>query len=441
MADSSRRVAIKALVQQGKEKRAVDEVLAPLLEKAGLRGPDRSLTMALVYTVLRRRGELDGMVQKYSNKKLAKLDPLVLAALRVGVVQLMFMERIPASAAVNETVKGLGRQPKWLKGFVNGVLRAVARQQDKAGWICQGVSPLVNHPVWLTEMLVRQYGAAQAEAICRANDQQPSLALRLNSKLTSQADYSAMLAGEGIASQPGPAPFSLLLPDFSGAIDSLPGYAQGLFHVQDSGAQLACEMLGSLGPGRYLDGCAGLGGKTIVLDQLLPPEAQLLAVEPQAQRFKLLKQNLRRSQCRSVGCHQQSLADFAASQPAASFQAIVLDVPCSGLGVIRRQPDIRWNRSPADLQERPQQQLALLETAAPLLAPAGHLLYITCSLARQENEEVIAAFLHGQSGFTSQQPQVSHLAPFVDDQGFLHTLPSQEMDGFFACCLHKDGRP
>jgi 16S rRNA (cytosine967-C5)-methyltransferase len=438
---TSRALAIRCLVAQQRGKDPVDQVFADQLRRHPLPDErDRQLAMALVYGVLRHGQELDTLLQAASKTKLAKLDPLVLQALRCGLFQLLFMDRVPASAAVNETVQALGRQPQWLKGFVNGVLRALAR--DLAG-VRQRLAALapeqrLNHPAWLVAQWHEQFGQQLCHDICLANNSLPPLSLRLNPRLVCRHDFLAELIARGIVAQPGAyAEHGVLLPDFHGPIDSLPGYAEGWFHVQDEAAQLIADFFADLPVGRYLDGCAGLGGKTLLLDQVLPPEAELVAVEPHEGRRRLLAENLARCRCRPVALHAATLADFAASTPPC-FTGILLDAPCSGLGIIRRQPDIRWNRSPADLVSLAQNQLDLLTTAARLLCPGGVMVYVTCSLSPLENEGVIAAFLAAQPHFTLMPPQLSGPSSgLLTDQGFLRTLPSQGLDGFFAARLTR----
>ncbi|MEN8257254.1 MAG: 16S rRNA (cytosine(967)-C(5))-methyltransferase RsmB [Thermodesulfobacteriota bacterium] len=435
---TSRAIAILCLVEQDKSKEPVDQILATFFEQNPLADDrDRQLTMALIYGVLRHRQELDVLLKTYSKKALSKLNPLVLQALRIGLVQLLFLDRIPESAAVNETVKGLGRQPKWLKGFVNGVLRAVVRDIDG---VRQRLNDLpiekrLNHPEWLVSMWEKQFGRKQALDLCITNNTPPPLGLRLNPHLVSRDVFLKQLKDHNSACPGNFTDHSVLLSDFHGRIDSLPGYDEGLFHVQDEAAQLIASFFTDLPSGAYLDGCAGLGGKTILLDQVLATDATLTAVEPHEGRLGLLQKNLDRCHCRPISLHATTLQKLSEKHPAA-FDGILLDAPCSGLGIIRRQPDIRWNRSMADLAKLARTQLALLSSAATLVKPGGVVVYVTCSLSTIENEEVIASFLNGHPQFTIMPPVLSDQAhSLVTNPGFLRTLPSQGLDGFFAARL------
>jgi len=377
------------------------------------------------------------------------MKPLTLMALRVGAYQLLFLDRIPDSAAVNESVRVLReeRQPRWLVNFANGVLRAIARNKDVLPGPdapdAQGVLTL-DHPEWLVRRWQAAYGQEQAALICQANNREPALTLRVNTLRTTGEELAGMLRAHGCGIRPGRfVPDSLVPDNFVGPVTGLPGYAEGLFHVQDEAAQLVALLLSPLAPGqRCLDACAGLGGKTCHLAQLLPKGAELLAVEPSAYRFRLLAQNLARLHLEGrVKQFQGRLEDFAPAQPG-RFARILVDAPCSGTGVIRRHPDIRWNRKPEDLPVYQRQQLELLELAWALLAPDGVLVYATCSLEPEENQQVVASFLQRHAEFTVTDCRdflPPSAAELVDPSGYFCPTPDRGLDGFFAARLQRTG--
>lgn len=439
---TSRALAIRCLVEQNHSKEAVDQIFAALLDKHPLQDErDRQLAMALVYGVLRHRQELDVLLQSYSKTALGKLKPHVLQALRIGLAQLLFLDRIPESAAVNETIKALGRQPKWLKGFVNGVLRTLVRNIDEVRERLASLPPekTLNHPDWLVALWDKQFGPQQTQELCKINNSPPPLSLRVNSQRLSREDFIGRLEAMGVEGTPGKfSEQAVLLADFHGRINTLPGYDEGLFHVQDEAAQLIASFFTDLPSGTYLDGCAGLGGKTILLDQVLPADATLVANEPNSGRLARLKENIERCQCRPISFHSDTLQHFA-KEPGVAFDGVLLDAPCSGLGVIRRQPDIRWNRCPEDLEKLAKIQMDILTAAAKMVSLGGVVVYVTCSLATLENEEVVAAFLSGHPEFSIKPPLLSGQAQeLLTEEGFLRTLPSQGLDGFFAARLIKN---
>lgn len=438
---TSRAIAIRCLVEQNRSKEPVDQVLAGFFDQHPPKDDrDRQLAMALVYAVLRHRQELDAVLQHYSKTALKKLKPLVLQALRIGLVQLLFMDRIPESAAVNETIKALGQQPKWLKGFANGVLRSMVRDISGVRQCLVDLPPekRLNHPEWLVSMWDGQFGQTQSRELCMANNTLPPLSLRLNPHRIDRPDFLRQLVDIGIIAQPGKfTDQAVLLYDFHGRIDSLPGYNEGWFHVQDEAAQLIASFFTDLPTGAYLDGCAGLGGKTILLDQILPADASLAAVDPKAGRHTLLQENLNRCHCRPISLYATTLQEFILNLDL-QFDGVLVDAPCSGLGVIGRQPDIRWNRTFEDLEKLAQTQLEILTSAAQLLRPNGVVVYVTCSLSTIENEEVISTFLGSHPEFSILPPALLGPASgLITEQGFLRTLPTQGLDGFFAARLIK----
>jgi 16S rRNA (cytosine967-C5)-methyltransferase len=423
----------------------------PLLDRAvrqyDLPGNERSLAMQLVYGVLRNRQFLDRMVQLLSTTPLRKIDPLIHQALAVGLYQLSFLERIPPSAAVNEMVEccKTAKMPKRLQGFVNGILRQSIREKEalvgKAAFTETG-EPIVNHPEWLVAGWRNHFGDQEALRICAANNSEPMLVLRANTAKITRDGLTRYLTAAGIVARPGNyAEEAVLLPGYQGSIPAIPGYAEGFFQVQDEAAQLATGLLGPFRRnGRYLDGCAGLGGKTSHLLQFAAAKAlHVHAVEPEPYRLQKLRENVSRLfEGVAPIIHQQSLQEFFLGD-LPPFAGILIDAPCSGSGVVGRHPDIRWNRRPEDLRRYPREQLQLLTHGAELLAPGGILVYATCSLEPEENDEVISAFLAGRPAFfltdcTQQLPEAAHR--FVVG-GCFAPHPDATIDGFFAARLQR----
>ena len=403
---------------------------------------DRGLVKTLVYGVLRQKEYLDAIIRKFSRHPLRKMKPRTLMTLRIGIYQLLFLNRIPGSAAVNATVDTLktAGQPSWLIGFVNGLLRNVVRQRNALPCpeeMMQTDVPIFNHPSWIIERWQHYFGMDKTRMICQVNAIEPPLMLRVNNRRTSRSVLFDLMGKSGITVQSGHySPFSLHVKNFPGGISSLPAYSQGHFQVQDEAAQLASLLIGPLAiHSRVLDACAGLGGKTSHLIEMLPLCGSLIALEPDRRRFRLLQENLYRlGHVEAAQTFCISLQGYAAANPQC-FDAILVDAPCSGTGVIRRQPDIRWNRQPDDLSRYQKIQLELLRIAASLIKPDGVLVYSTCSLEPEENEDAIHLFLQSNPNFIVENakvflPESAH--SLVDSSGFFHPTPDQGLDGFFA---------
>jgi 16S rRNA (cytosine967-C5)-methyltransferase len=445
--ETPRSLAIDILCEWQKTGRSVDLIKDQFSFVFG-DSRDDQLAMALVFGVLRQRGHLDWLLAQFSSHPLAKMKPLTLQALRVGLYQLLFMDRIPASAAINETVRVIKtrRQPKWLSGFVNGLLRNISRGLESS--TLESGIPLdarLSHPQWLIDRWLKRYGPKKTEEICLFNNTPAQLCLCVNTVRTDRRALMEKIQHAGILVEEGRyAPEALILPDYRGSVANLPGFAEGLFQVQDEVAQLVVYLFSPFSPGDYLDGCAGLGGKTFLLAQKMreaPGDGSITAVEPQASRSALLAENLAR-----LGCAPQikpfvgEIASFA-NRPDSPFTGVLIDAPCSGIGVIRRHPDIRWNRKPDDFGQFQNRQRSILKVAAGLTKAGGALVYATCSTEPEENDEVVALFLKDFPEFRIENAKNVLPEPargLVDENGFLKTIPGKSCsDGFFAALLRK----
>lgn len=449
MANTARYAAIETLQRSQRTGHPAARIFAGIVEQYRLSPADRQLAMNIVYGVLRHRDQVDLLISRLCSRPPDRHNSFVYQALAAGLYQVFFLERIPGFAAVHETVEAVRRSgaPKRMCGFINGVLRSGLRRREELGEL---VDPdgaghgLLNHPTWLTERWQANFGRQTMRAICAHNNCEATLNLRLSRSLP-RSDYLSLLREKGIEAHRGEfAPDSIVLPCFHGTITALPGYHEGLFFVQDQSAQLTTLLLAPFSPSRsYLDCCAGLGGKTSYLAELTAADgASLTAVEPDPGRFRLLGENLARTAGEHTLClHNSTLERFARTCPL-HFDALLVDAPCSGTGVIGRQPDIRWNRREQDLLSYREKQGGLLETAAGLLGSGGVLVYATCSIEPEENRQVIDRFLADHEGFEISDcreflPAPAH-ALVVD--GCFAPLPSSGCDGFFAARLVSTGQ-
>ncbi len=439
---SSRLLALNTLCRWNELHAPVDGVFDRVVGTNHLDSRDLQLAGALVFGVLRQQQYLDHILTGFARHPLRKMKPRTLFALRIGLFQLLLLDRIPESAAVNETVKSFKavRQPRWLVSFVHGVLRNVARKKNELpppeSATINGL-PILNHPDWLVNRWQQRFGREKTTMLCRRNNQPPVLTLRTNSRRISREELKRLFAEADYQVEPGTFSPEALCLEAGGAVSGLPGYDQGYFQVQDEAAQLASRLLPLGAGGNYLDACAGLGGKTSHLAALAPETVRITAVEPDKRRYRLLGENLHRLGLDRVNGCNTTLEQFAA-EAGERFDGILLDAPCSGTGVIGRQPDIRWNRTEKDLETYHRRQLHFLNTAAGLLKKNGVLVYATCSLEPEENEQVVAAFLADHSEFFIENgaeylPQQA--ACLVDKHGYFHPTPADGLDGFFAARL------
>ena len=441
---SSRFVAIETLHRLRRTKLPISQIFDQIVHECSLSHADRQLAMKICYGVIRQGDYLNHLLTLLCKQPVNKIKPFVYHALSVGLYQLFFLDRIPPSAAVNETVHAVraAHLPKQLQGFVNGVLRETIRKKNKLPQPhnpVEGNSPFLNHPTWLTKRWEHNYGLNTMQLICSANNREAVTCLRVTHRTTVK-EYLELLADKSISAQAGQyAPDSIQLPEFQGAITNLPGFHEGLFQVQDQSAQLATMLLGPFNEEEsYLDCCAGVGGKTTHIASLADHKnCSITALEPTPSRFRQLQENLSRTTDNGqISVHNETLERFSRSSKC-KFNKILVDAPCSGTGVIGRQPDIRRNRENSDITSFQQRQLNLLKESATLLQPGGVLVYATCSIEPEENIDVINRFLETTPGFSLSNgrellPSAAHM--LIKDNCFA-PLPNQGTDGFFGARL------
>ncbi len=442
-AGRSRFTAIETLYRLQKSHTFVSRIIDRVASENDLNSQDRHLVMNICYGVLRNRDYLDYLMTRLCRQPVRKMKPFIYHALSVGLYQLFCLDRIPASAAVNETVNGvkMARLSRPLQGFVNGVLRESLRQRNHLpapDGVDDTGKPFLNHPQWLTNRWLRRFGRKTMQAVCLANNREPVLCLRL-ARGISVDHYRHILKTAGIDSLPGEyAPDSVILSHFHGAITEVPGFRKGLFQVQDQSAQLAVGLLGPFREReRILDCCAGVGGKTILASVLSAENSRIIALEPSRLRFRQLQENIERmGEQKRIVVYNTALQDFFRSSRLL-FDKILVDAPCSGTGVVGRQPDIRWNRKENDLVVNQTRQLQILEAAAARVRPGGCIVYATCSLEEEENEMVINTFIARNQAFqlTDAKTYLPTEAHCLMRGPYFFPLPSQQVDGFFAARL------
>jgi len=442
---NSRYLAIETLQRLADSKTPLPIIFQQVCKIHKPDSSDRALTMNLIYGVLRQRQYLDLLLKNLCRQPIKKLHPYVRQALAVGLYQIFFLDRIPHSAAVNETVNAAktAKIPKRLHGFINGVLRESIRQREtlpQPEEIYSNQPPILNHPDWMISRWQKHFGAEETVNICRYNNSQQPLVLRVNRGKIERDQFINLLSKADVEALPGRySPDAVTVPGFHGQVSALPGYTEDFFKVQGEAAQLASLLLAPIVPeGRYLDGCAGLGGKTGHLIQLLTPaKAELVAIEPEKHRQEKLLENLEGTpEEMAFSLYRGTLQEYCRSKPPL-FDGIIIDAPCSGTGITGKQPDIRWQRSVSDIVRYAEIQYELLSLAATLLQPQGVLVYATCSLEPEENIEVVKRFLDSNSHFFLQDP-APHLpmaAAVLTRQRCFQPLPCDQIDGFFAARL------
>jgi 16S rRNA (cytosine967-C5)-methyltransferase len=408
---------------------------------------DRSLAAEIVTGTIRWQRSLDHIIGHFARRPLDKLDADVLAILRLSVYQLLHLDRVPASAAVDDAVDlaRAARKPS-ASGFVNAVLRTILRQKNQlplpprphdaadrdAALAYLGITHA--HPAWLIERWLDRYGFEATERWVRFNNETPRLTIRANRLRTEREGLAGALAEEGIATEP-----TRYAPDGLTIVEGNPLRLafDGSFLVQDEASQLIPLLVGARSGNHVLDLCASPGGKTTAMAADLNDSGVLVACDVRAQRLALLEQTVRNSGAHHV--HIVHVATTGTLPFAPSFDRVLVDAPCSGLGTLRRDPDIKWQRMEADLPGLASDQLTLLARAAAVLKPGGRLVYATCSSEPDENEQVVDAFLRAHPEFRVidlRRELADALHPLLDSRGMLRTLPfAHSLEAFFAAAL------
>lgn len=436
-ASPARLAALKILLRVERESAYAVELLhSSLLEE--LSPADRNLVTEIVMGVLRWRPALDSVIAQFSFTPFRKLDLEVLTALRMGAYQFAFLTRVPAHAVVNETVELVKQSKKSsAAGLANAVMRKIQVQAKSGKRIStQGtMSEVLVHPQWLIDRWSHEFGAEIATKICEYDQQVPTTTLRLSSSQDEE-----QLKAEGLELAPG-----VLLKTtrrvVAGDVTGTTLFRSGGVAIQDEGSQLVAALIGN--GRRILDCCAAPGGKTGAMAIRLP-EAEIVATELHPHRARLLRQMVPHQNVEVI------TADALTLPFAAEFDRVLADVPCSGTGTLARNPEIKWRLQPADLQDLQQRQIAILSAAMKHVVPGGRTVYSTCSLEREENEDVVQAALAANPEFkiVPVKLELSRLKNqgelvFEDlDQlvrgDFLRTIPGvQPCDGFFAAVLER----
>lgn len=396
---SARQTALQILYDIDQRNAYTDVALRRMLALSKLDTRQRALVTECVYGVVRWQGRIDWLLSQVCRRPLDTLTPWIHNILRLGVYQCLWMQRIPPWAAVNEAVKLAGRFGHvGTARLVNGVLRALLRQADQyplpdaATQPVRHVAVAFSHPEWLVSRWLERYGWERTRALCNANNQPAAMTLRINTLRTTRQALADRLRQEGLGHVTASSVSAQALTVSGTArLDALASYQEGLFQVQDAGAMQVAPLCQAMPGQRVLDTCAAPGGKTTHLAQLMANQGSIVACDRQPGRMRLLCRNTARLQLSSV---LPMVADATQALPLrARFDCILVDAPCSGLGVLRRHPDIKWRKTHADLRALQAIQVALLEGQCELLAPKGALVYSVCSNEPEETHDVVACFL------------------------------------------------
>jgi 16S rRNA (cytosine967-C5)-methyltransferase len=440
---SPARLAAFDILRRVESESAYASALLARLPESGLSQADHALAQEIVLGVLRWLRSLDYFIERYSERSVRRIDLSVLISLRMGIYQLRHLSRVPHSAAVNESVNLVKRAgAASAAGLVNAVLRKAARLTgerpgaDLADPV-ERASIELSHPPWMLERWRGWLGDDETRALALANNAPAALAFRVNTLQYSTAEVIAELAHAGITVRES----DLSAGAFVVASGPSPVIAQaarrGLIYIQDQASQLVSLLLDPQRGHRVLDLCAAPGSKSSHIASLTFGQAWIVACDLHPHRLAILN-----SACRKLGIVSIDTVALDATRPlpfiesAQKFERVLVDAPCSGTGTLRANPEIKWRLSLADIAGLSKLQLNLLQNAATAAAPGGRLVYSTCSMEPEENEEVVRQFLAGNKSFHAIEPPAR--ADLITADGYVRTFPHRHgSDGFFAAVLEK----
>ena len=435
MIDKTRKIALKTLYKIDKEQAYSNIVLNEEIKqnRKNLTEKDIGLISEIVYGVTTWRLTLDEIIKKHSKIRLKKISPWILNILRMGIYQIIFLDKIPKSAAVNESVnlaKRYGHSSS--SNFVNAILRKIEKTDyEEFSQITddiERISKTTSMPEWIIKELLKNNKVEEVEQICTNSNLKPQITIRVNTLKITKKDLIKKLEEENIEYQEINIEERLtedfLIINKVKNIENLDLFKNGYFTIQDISAGLTAKILNPQLGESVLDACSAPGGKTTYMAELMKNEGNIEAWDIHEHRTKLVEQNAKRlgidiikTQVKDASVYDKKINE--------KFDKILLDVPCLGIGVIKRKPDIKWQRKTEDIEEITEIQKKILEQCSKYLKPGGDLVYSTCSILKEENENIIFDFLNKNTDFE------------IVKNSKYSIMPDKQRDGFFICKLYK----
>jgi 16S rRNA (cytosine967-C5)-methyltransferase len=436
-----RGLAVKILNRVERTDAYLNRLLDNEMKNAELEGPDKALLFEIVHGVIRWMGRLDWVLNGFYKGTFSKAIPNLKNGLRVALYQILFLDRVPDYAAVNEAVEFVkklqGAKPA---GLTNAVLRNIIRNKDNIRYpnpdedLIGYLSAYYSHPSWMVKRYIERFGREETEALLMANNEKPYLTLRLNSIRSQPEEFKSLLDSVKLRYNAG-----RYLPEFFKLqnltnITSWEYFVRGYFNIQDESAGLACRLLRVSDDMRVLDLCAAPGGKTAYIAALMHDKGNIVAIDRYESRLKILRKNMQRLGLKSIHTIETDALEYNEGE----FDRVLADVPCMGTGTLSKKPDIKWKKDIFDLRGLNDLQYNLLCKAGSLVKPGGVVVYSTCSIEPEENCAIVERFLSENNNFKLESAKDKFPDDILDENGCIQTYPHRhKMDGAFAAKLIK----
>ncbi|HEU4341546.1 MAG TPA: 16S rRNA (cytosine(967)-C(5))-methyltransferase RsmB [Candidatus Binatia bacterium] len=442
-----RELATQILVTIDRGKSYADRLLDQALESNILEARDRALLTELTYGALRWRGRLDSCLKVWMRRPLEDTDPYLRNLLRLALYQLMFLDRIPPYAVLDEAVESAKNHAGTkVSGFINGILRNYLRgqrplaQPDPERAAPADVAEYWSHPEWLVKLWLNYFGPRETAALLEANNAEPPLVLRANLRKTTREDFLSLLRAGGVKATPTPYSPQGVHMDSRRRVAQIPGFEDGLFQVQGEASQLIGYLLDPKPGERILDACAAPGGKTTHIAELMDDRGVVDAIDISAAGIARLEENARRLDLRSIRVVHGDVCQDLPGRLHPPYDRALVDAPCSGLGTLRSHPEIKWHKSESDVERLSHLQKKILGRVGGYVKAGGVLVYSTCTLTEAENERVVEDFLREHKGFVLAEAGgylPAEAGSMVRDKFFTALPHRHNTDGFFAARIRK----
>lgn len=439
---TAREVAVKILNRIERTDSYLDKLLDFELKSSELSKLDKSFLTELVNGTIRWKVRIDYVISQFYRGDYSKLDINIKNAIRIAMYQIMFLERVPQSAAVNEAVEFVKKlRGQYLANLVNAILRTAIRKLNLVEYpsieddAVKALSIVHSFPAWLVRRFINRFGVYETEQLLTALNDRPRLSIRVNTSRVSTDQLAAEFESHGLRVSRGKFIPNFLFVEGLSRIGELDSFRAGQFTVQDESAGVVSKLLDPKPGERILDVCAAPGGKTTHILEITNGEVDLTSVEKYENRAHLIQNSLDR-----MGYDKAKVvvADAITYTDSVLYDKILVDAPCTGFGVIRKKPDSKWKREPEDIAKLNEVQSEILENVSKLLIPGGIIVYSTCTIEAEENQEVLRRFLNRHPEFVLERADLYVDKALVSREGFIEVFPHRhDMDGGFAGRIRK----